>query len=118
MIAQVGRRGHAAGQFAQVAHAAGFLQRTQALQLLGYRQDVYRLLLDSQGADGLVDMAVLVLVERLRTQQVGHGHVGLFLQHQGAQHRIFQFRSLWRQFAYLVGAHLDDGGSGFTFIVF
>ena len=116
MVTQVCRRSHASGQIGYIDCSAGFLQRTHTTQFLAYRQHINRLVLACQLTDGFIHQTVLVFVENLRTQQVCDSAVRIFLNHDGAEHGIFQLLCLRGQFAHLVSAHFDDGGLRRAFI--
>ena len=89
--ADVGGAGRIPRQHAQIDKTPGFLQLVVVFQPLRQRQQIERLAVFGQTADGTEQQPVIVAVEIALVQPVRHLIPGGVIQHQAAQHGLFGF---------------------------
>jgi hypothetical protein len=101
--------GHAAGQQAQIGHAAGAVQFLGLLKAFGDRDQVARPALVVDAPDRLVDQAMVLAIEVLVDQPVRDQIPGATFQQQAAEYRLLGLDGMRRN---LERGRVGHGASG------
>src|SRR5437867_1486493 len=99
VVLDIGGGGDAALQFGEERLATNALEHTHLLQLRRQRQQVNRIGPVVQVQRGAVDLRVMVQIEVLRTEEVGHPDDRVAVEHQRTEYRRLGFEVVRRHAA-------------------
>ena len=115
MILYVGRGSHLSAELGDIIRSAHLIELAHIAELLGNGENVNRLFLQIQSADGLIDGAVAWVIKTFRPQDFAHLVVSILFNHERTEHGLFKVDCLRLHVGIIVGewaAWLQLAGTG------